>query len=102
MKLACAWGGFVFALLLVISSQAMAQTRVCTDRSTLLERFEARFHEAPVARALMHSGGVLEVLSTADGATWSVMVTLPNGTSCIVAAGRYWQVIHPPMPGDGT
>ena len=50
MKPAWVWGGFVLTLLLVSFSPALAQTRVCTDRATLLERFEARFNEEPVAR----------------------------------------------------
>jgi len=101
MKPAWVWVGFILSLSLTgITAQAVGQTRVCVDRAILLERFEARYQEIPVFRALMNTGGILEVLSTADGATWTVTVTLPNGTSCVVAAGRYWQAVPPPKPGE--
>ncbi len=34
-------------------------------------------------------GNVIEVLSSADGG-FSVIVTKPNGASCIVASGEAW------------
>ncbi len=101
MKQAYVWTGFILSLFLSgAPTQAVGQTRACIDRATLLERLEARYQEIPVFRALMNTGGILEILSTADGATWTVTVTLPNGTSCVVASGRYWQAVPPPKPGE--
>lgn len=93
----------VLTLLLVgVSSQALGQARACLDRAKLLERLDVRFQEAPIARGLMQTGGVLEALSSADGSTWSLVVTHPNGMSCLVASGRYWQEIAPTAPGEAT
>jgi hypothetical protein len=39
-----------------------------------------------------HNGGLVEVLSTGNGTTWSIIVTTPTGMSCLVAAGEGWRV----------
>ncbi len=36
----------------------------------------------------------MEVLSTGDGDTWSIIITTPKGMSCLVAAGEGWRVIE--------
>tara|TARA_Y100000031_G_C8177535_1_gene364822 strand:+ start:176 stop:370 length:195 start_codon:yes stop_codon:yes gene_type:complete len=43
---------------------------------------------------LASSGAVLEVLAS-KGGTWTILVTQPNGTSCVVATGEAWQGLTP-------
>jgi len=96
-------GRFVLTLLLVgLSSQALGQARACFDRAKLLERLDVQYQETPIARGLTQTSGVLEVLSTADGSTWSLVVTYPSGVSCLVASGKYWQAIPAAIPGETT
>jgi hypothetical protein len=39
---------------------------------------------------LVSNGAVLEVL-TSDKGSWTIIVTRPDGTSCVVAAGEAWE-----------
>ena len=41
--------------------------------------------------ALTSAGTLLEVLTADDGATWTIIVSRPDGLSCVVAAGQNWQ-----------
>jgi hypothetical protein len=50
-----------------------------------------RFHETQSATALTSAGTLLEVLTASDGATWTIVVSRPDGLSCVVAAGQNWQ-----------
>jgi hypothetical protein len=34
------------------------------------------------------------VLTSDDGATWTIIVSMPNGMSCLLAAGEDWQVVQ--------
>jgi len=34
---------------------------------------------------------LVEVLTSDNGSTWTIIVSQPNGTNCLVAAGREWQ-----------
>ena len=75
----------------VIASSAMAQPQ-CDQRDSVLELLAQKYKEAPVAIGVTHKGGLVEVLSTSNGTTWSIIVTTPTGMSCLVAAGEGWRV----------
>ena len=34
------------------------------------------------------------VLTSDDGSTWTIIVSMPNGTSCLLAAGENWQPVE--------
>jgi hypothetical protein len=73
---------------------------VCGDRSGLLTRLGEKFHEVPVALGLAASGQVVEVLTSPSG-SWSIIVTHPQGRSCLMGAGQGWQDLpRPHGPGD--
>ena len=41
------------------------------------------------------NGALLELFATADGATWTALVTRANGMSCVVMNGDSWQYTPP-------
>ena len=41
---------------------------------------------------LTNNGGVIEVLSSKTGERWTI-ITMPNGTACMIAAGEKWEAI---------
>lgn len=81
-----------------MSSNAHAQLK-CGDRGEALTHLSNKYQEAPVAVGLATNGGVVEVLSTQDGATWTIIVTMPNGKSCLIAAGQDWESVEPVATG---
>ncbi len=83
------------------ATSANAQNRVpCAAHSDLVEQLDGRFDEKPVARGLANNGTVMEVFSTRDGGSWTMVVTMPNGTSCVVAAGEGWTEVLPQIAGE--
>jgi hypothetical protein len=40
---------------------------------------------------LSRNGNVLEVLKSDKAGTWTIIVTRPNGMSCVVASGEAWE-----------
>ncbi len=80
------------AMLLVMwatFNPAAAQS-ACTTRSAVAAQLAGDFAEAPVAAGLVSSGAVIEVFTSDDGSTWTIVLTRPEGTSCLVAAGEAW------------
>ncbi len=65
----------------------------CDDREAVLEKLAKKYQEAPVAVGVTSSGGLVEVLTTSDGSTWTIIVTTTDGISCLVAAGEGWRNI---------
>lgn len=74
---------------------------VCAERATVLDELARRYREAPVALGLANNGGVVELFASADGATWTLLITLPSGLSCMMAAGEDWQALPARTPGGG-
>ena len=74
---------------LMLSSPAAAQNS-CGPREAVLELLTGQYDEATVAIGLATTGGVIEVLASDDGRTWTIMMTSPDGTSCVVASGEAW------------
>ena len=52
-----------------------------------------KYGEAPVAIGVTNKGGLVEVLTTSDGNTWTIIVSMPNGLSCLVAEGEGWRTM---------
>ena len=70
--------------------QAGAQTAACGERSAVLTTLKGKYAEKPESMGLAGNGTVVEVLSSEDG-TWTIIMTAPNGVSCLLAAGDYWR-----------
>lgn len=73
----------------LVCFHAQAQM-ACAERSDILSRLDGQYSEVPVAMGLANNGGVIEVLSSPDGNTWTIIVTDTHGMSCLLAAGEYW------------
>jgi hypothetical protein len=75
------------------AQQAGPQALQCAAHQKMVERLSAKFTEAPVSLGLSASGHVFQVFTTKGGDTWTIVATAPEGQSCIMASGKYWQDI---------
>ncbi len=87
---------YVLAFLLAASPAAfsfpaLAEGPTCDIRHNVMKVLEGKYGEKPVAIGVANNGGVIEVLTTEDGGTWTIVITLPNGMTCLVAAGEDWE-----------
>ena len=78
------------SLQLGTSGPAAAQS-VCMPHAEVKKQLNTRYAEAPVSLGLASNGAVYEVYSTDDGVSWMIVVTMPNGTSCLLANGEAWE-----------
>ncbi len=76
-------------LMLPLQVQAQPMQNICTERSEVLGHLATKYSEAPVAMGLANNGGVIEVLSS--DTSWTIIITMPNGVSCMLAAGESWE-----------
>ena len=68
---------------------------LCGDRASLVAELAERYAEKRAAMGMTGKGMMLEILASPDGATWSLIITDPNGVACIVEAGEGWQTPQP-------
>ncbi len=97
LSIARTLGASVLAITMVLfiwaTFEPAAAQIACTARGEVAERLAGEYAEAPVAAGLTSSGAVIEVFTRDDGATWTIVLTKPEGTSCLVAAGEAWTVL---------
>lgn len=74
---------------------AHAQDASCFPRADILASLTNHFHETQVAVGLATSG-IVEVFTTIDGSSWTIVISRPDGISCVVGAGQQWQAIQRP------
>lgn len=82
-----------------------ASAKGCAMRDILVERLQSKYSEAMVAGGLQSSSEdmltMLEVWSSETTGTFTVILTNPQGVSCIVAAGTDWFQQDGELPPDG-
>lgn len=90
----------LFALVSQVSvGQATASEIVCGSRDAILNSLSREYAEAPQALGLANNGSVIELLTTQDGKTWTILMSKPDGNSCVIAAGEAWENIPPQIAG---
>ncbi|MGR3712857.1 MAG: hypothetical protein ACU0A6_07030 [Shimia sp.] len=87
-------GGAVLFGMAATAPPLAAQALHCAARDRVVERLESRFSEVLTGGGLQgaaNSGATLvEVWASKETGTFTVILTNPQGVSCIVAAGTDW------------
>lgn len=78
------------ALTLAFASPALAQQRTCGNRAAIVERLDSKYGEQPAGMGLSNSNSMVEVFASEETGTWTILITMPSGQTCLVAAGEYW------------
>ena len=86
-----AMGAAVMLIAMSAIPVAAAGSPPCASRPEFLKQLSKQFNEEPVALGLTNNGSLIEVLTSDDGSTWTIMISRPNGSSCLIAAGEGWE-----------
>ncbi len=92
----------LLGLLVLPLSLPVKAHNLCTARAEVLGHLDSKYSEAPVAMGLANNGGVIEVLSSRTGTTWTIIITMPNGVTCALAAGESWESLPLIAAGPAT
>lgn len=91
----------------VLAAPAAAQMGDCAPRNLLVGKLHQAFAEETVNMGVTAKGELLEVLASPSG-TWTVLVSIPGGPTCVASHGDGWRAIKPEpeehvsMPLDGS
>ena len=64
-------------------------------RAEVVKVLGDRYAEESVGLGIAQNGGVIELFTSKDGATWTIVLTMPNGLSRVIAIGESWMQITP-------
>jgi hypothetical protein len=86
------------AALFATPAAPAAAAEQCSEHGTVLGQFAKTYKEAPVAAGLTRDGRLLQVLSSGDDGTWTIVLSKPDGVTCVIMAGEAWRPlkIEPP------
>lgn len=73
------------------SVPASAQGASCAERNLIVDRLSTKYGETRQSAGLNQNNGMVEVFASDQTGTWTILVTMPNGMSCLMAAGKAWQ-----------
>ncbi len=74
---------------------------MCAERRAVVANLENTYSEAPVSMGLASNGSVIEVLASPSG-SFTIILTQPNGLSCVMAAGESWEDLPKQLAGAHT
>ncbi len=81
-------GAVIFGMA-AIAPPAFAQA-TCADRTKITENLINKFGEAHIGGGLQSGTQMIEIWSSAQTGSFTILLTRPNGISCIVSSGRHW------------
>lgn len=73
-------------------SATAAENTPCGQRDNIVNTLDSQYQESPRAIGLVSQEAVLEVFVSETG-SWTVVVTNPQGVTCVLAAGQSWEEI---------
>lgn len=71
---------------------------VCAPRDQVLAQLATRYGEERRAVGLVGERRIMELFAARDGESWTIIVTDPEGRSCLLASGSVLTDLAPP-PG---
>jgi len=77
---------FVFAGLPAYASH-------CADRDLVVERLQSKYHEELAAGGIQKAAAtnaIVEVWASHESGTFTVLLTRPDGVTCVMATGTDW------------
>ncbi len=74
---------------------------VCGRHKGMVAMLKQQYEEVAIGMGLSSDGTLIEIFTSPSG-TWSIVNTKPNGTACLVQAGKHWESKQIPKPPVDT
>ena len=98
IRLSALFIGFVG---LIVSTEAYAAPQ-CAPRMNVLTTLAERFEETRRGMGLAANNTLMELFASEQSGSWTITITLADGTTCIVASGQTFETVvdQPAVTGD--
>ena len=76
---------------------------LCGSRADFIAAITGdKYQEEKNGAGIAGEVALVELFASRSGGTFTVLMTMPNGKSCIIASGKGWIAVVPKIPGDDT
>ena len=81
------------AALTLTAATARSQQANCGTRDSVVERLASKYGESRQSLGMAANQSLVEVYANEGTGSWTITVTLPNGTMCLVASGMSFEAL---------
>ena len=85
-------------VLAAILGPTAAHATACAPREQAVEYLADTYGETRRGIGMSSDGTLMEVFAAEDSGTWTIAVTRPDGTMCMVASGTSYEVLAEALP----
>jgi hypothetical protein len=96
LSLSLAFGG------MIVATRHAAANPQCAPRDQVIETLAQTYGETRRSLGIAANNAVMELYAADDTGTWTLTVTLPDGTTCLVASGQGYEAVTEELPAKGT
>lgn len=89
---------FILALLLT-TTPALAAPK-CAAHDDVAASLATKYSEVRRSIGMVRDGSMMEIYAAPDTGTWTMTITLPNGQTCLIAAGDKFETVPVAPQGD--
>ena len=86
---------------LILGVQVAHSAPHCAPRAILLQQLADRFGESRRDIGIAGNNSVVELFA-AEGGSWTLTMTLIDGTTCLVASGQAWEALTDEVQAPGA
>ena len=76
--------------IIALSTTAASAMPHCAERDAVIASLQDRYAERHIASGLQSDTGLLEIWASEIDGSWTVLMTRPDGQTCVVASGTHW------------
>lgn len=91
---------FGFAILILAMDRAHAAAE-CGARQDVIQALETRFGETRRSVGLASGQALIETFASDTTHTWTIILSMANGTSCLLASGQAYVSFSPARGAAG-
>lgn len=88
--------------LLILAAPATAQSGNCGNHDAIVAQLANKYGESRQNMGLNQDNSIVEIFASDTTGTWTILVTMPSGISCLVAAGQNWEVVAGDVAPSGS
>ncbi|WP_346770616.1 hypothetical protein [Shimia sagamensis] len=73
----------------------------CAARDLVVERLAQKYRESRQALGLGTQGAMVEIFASEETGSCTITVTMPNGSTCLLATGQAYERLVEALPAAG-
>ena len=91
----------VFCVMFFVAMSTAAAQNIWAKREEIIQKLWDRWQEVLTANGLANDNRLIEVFVSKKG-SWTIIISDPNGRSCVASSGQNWTLQESKYPDQGT